>query len=106
VKLFRAKTNFNNFIKDLLVGLRPAPLLDLFKASSAALIPYSFGILVYMEVMSRVARILPSGTSPRSLRRLKQCVVSLTYDLIFLTVGLKKWSTKIEIFSVGEPFSL
>ncbi len=32
-------------------------------------------------------------------------MVSFTYDFSEKVVGLRKWSTNCEIFSVGEPFA-
>ena len=60
---------------------------------------------MYRLVTSSVTSSVPGGTCPRSLIFLTKCVVSLMYDCMFGTRGCKKWSTKADMRSVGQPLA-
>ena len=60
-------------------------------------------MLVFKEVMSSVIRWLSVGTSTASLISFRKSVVSFPYDLLCVEGGLRKWSTNLDIFSVGHP---
>ena len=72
----------------------------------AAGIPVLVSLLAYILVISRVARYqLGVPRFPILFKMFKKSVVSLMYDLRVLTIGLRKWSTKWNIFSVGDPLA-
>ena len=67
-----------------------------------ASMPSLWGILVYKEDTSMVIKKWLSGTS-RVDSWFRKWVVSLTWLGRLVTWGLRMWSTKEEIFSVGPP---
>ena len=64
--------------------------------------PLLLGMFVYREDTSIVSRKWLSGTFTVS-SRLRKWAVSLTWLGRACTRGLRVWSTKAEIFSVGLP---
>ena len=62
-------------------------------------------MLVYSEVTLSVTRWHSNGTTPVSLIIFRKCVESFTYDLLCVEGGLRKGSTKLEMFSVGHPLA-
>ena len=74
-----------------------------FSNSLQASAPSSWGILVYRERTSNVTNRLPGGTLTTDLHFNRNSVVSLIYDGVFATSGLRIKSTDWDIFSVGAP---
>ena len=97
----RVNTNSSSFIRLLLLGLQCGSGRDSFKVAFAALRPSTLFIFVYKLETSRVARMVLVGSVPNLLRICSRWVVSFMNDLSWVVGGFKKWSTKLEIFSVG-----
>ena len=102
-KLLHLSTFSSSLIRCVFEGLVAPPLIPS-RPARAAVQPSLFGILVYRLATSSVTRIQSGGSCPNDSNIKRKYVVSLMYDLIFMTLGCKKWSINWEILSVGQPF--